>query len=169
MESYLQLPSFPLPWTSLLGTRQDGAHAGAIGCSQLRPGARREHGKGHVRGAGRAGPARGAARVCSRPGAVADGHVVFRLHQPEAVAAEVELGGLRIRVDQLQVKACEHEEHEPAERRCGGCAGAGARARAGPGSTARASSGLPPRLSKAHERPHTWPPLPLGGPWSGSR
>lgn len=65
-------------------------------------------------------------RVCSQPDAVADGHVVFWLHQPEAVAAEVKLGDLRIRVDQLQVKACQREEHESAERRCGRCEGAGA-------------------------------------------
>lgn len=59
--------------------------------------------------------------VCSRssrPGAVTDGHVVFRLHQPEAVPAEVELRDLHVWVDQLQVKVHQHKEHESAERRC---------------------------------------------------
>lgn len=45
-----------------------------------------------------------------------DGHVTFRLHQPKAVPAEVKLGDLHIRVDQLQVKVCQHEEHKSAER-----------------------------------------------------
>lgn len=52
----------------------------------------------------------------SRPDAVTDGHVLFRLHQPKAVAAEVKLRDLRVRVDQLKVKVHQHEEHESAER-----------------------------------------------------
>lgn len=52
----------------------------------------------------------------SRPEAVTDGHVVFRLHQPEAVPAEVKVGDLHVWVYQLQVKVHQHKEHESAER-----------------------------------------------------
>lgn len=59
--------------------------------------------------------------VCSwnsGPDAVADRHVVFRLHQPEAVPAEIKFRDLHVGVDQLQVKVHQHEEHESAERWC---------------------------------------------------
>lgn len=57
--------------------------------------------------------------VCSqssRPDAVTDGHVVFWLHQPEAIPAEVKLRDLRVWVDQLKVKVHQHKEHKSAER-----------------------------------------------------
>ena len=54
----------------------------------------------------------------SWPDAVTDRHVVFRLHQPEAVPAEVKLGDVHVRGDQLQVKLRQHKEHESGERQC---------------------------------------------------
>ena len=69
-------------------------------------------------GGGRAGWVEACARQSSRPDAVTDRHVVFRLHQPKAVPAEVKLGDLRVWVDQLQVKVRQHKEHESAERWC---------------------------------------------------
>lgn len=64
--------------------------------------------------------------VCSRLDAVTDGHVVFWLHQPEAVPAEVKLRDLHVGVDQLQVKVRQHKEHESAERWRGRCEEEGA-------------------------------------------
>ena len=63
-----------------------------------------------------AGWVEASARQSSRPDAVTDRHVVFRLHQPKAVPAEVKLGDLHVWVDQLQVKVHQHKEHESAER-----------------------------------------------------
>lgn len=81
----------------------------------------------------------------SRPDSVTDGHVVFWLHQPEAIPAEVKLGDVHVRGDQLQVKVRQHKEHESRERWCRrreGGKGASVQSQAG-------KQGLPPGLTPA--------------------
>ena len=76
----------------------------------------------------------------SRPDAVTDGHVVFWLHQPEAIPAEVKLGDVHVRGDQLQVKVRQHKEHESGERWCRRREGGKGGVRSESGRKARASS-----------------------------
>lgn len=121
--SFLHLPPlsflyFPSPEHSLLGEKQENGNAGSTGCSKLCTQDTCGHRKLGELGAGWV-EASVQSHILSRSSwsdSVTDGHVVFRLHQPKAVPAEVKLRDLHVWVDHLQIKLCQHKKHESAER-----------------------------------------------------
>lgn len=104
-----------LPPTSLSDKKQLSTKADTVGCSKLCTQLRCGHKKLGDPGAGCVGASMWRL-VCSWLDAVTYGHIVFWLHQPKAVPAEVKLRDLHVGVDQLQVKVRQHKEHESAER-----------------------------------------------------